>query len=773
MASIDRQLDAGFRKVGKPVEGLDDFDVPMPASDDGQTASVAEFHLAGHHNQESHGSGGVGSVANKLKSGGTISLGAGETLARSDLVQQRGGGGALLAAVDSDDGARRVRLGVIGDESGISKWRAGNKGATAELTPAQARSIADGLTESSRRARSQNQEADAVIEVLEDMGWDPDDRNPPSEQRELLDRHDNLTSGLVGNVKTVETPWGDVVYGTRNTDSGPSVAIAVVSDDADADWTIDDAISDGTALDLTLAQVRALASKLRASAGEGQTAAVDYTEFAIPEQLADYWLHGKGAAKVRWCSRGSWRRARRLLRKYVPPAQLDGLVTNLYVRACGHGPRRGNEASFAEMDAPVVAPEDSPQIVGDDGDVSTYKRVDWNGPLAPVDIATGDRRRFAEGALSTRQLPLPFRWQEKAAQGHDGSVVVGALTGYDIAEDGTILGRGYFLDPDIIPDVRKAMHLVEHGVVGPSVDLEPDMDVVAADEAGEEFDPDACAEAGTCPDKPQALITRATIAGATLVPITAFAEARAPQLTEHGEFSLHEFCRTPLHPGPCKGWKGNSGSKTSTSKPKAKATPAPAKSEPAAKPKATSSTIKAVKPSVMDADWKDHNDSLSAEQRQAVHDYTTSDYFAINNALKGNPPKTARHRKALAQTTDLIRSSMAPSPRATKVFRGTNTASVGLSKNPTLAEMQALVGKNLVNEAFTSTSVSADEIFAGNLEFDIEMPEGTPSLWLNGNSRLPDEHEVLLDAGSKMQVLSVTESPAGSGNYKVKTRVVN
>jgi hypothetical protein len=116
---------------------------------------------------------------------------------------------------------------------------------------------------------------------------------------------------------------------------------------------------------------------------------------------------------------------------------------------------------------------------------------------------------------------------------------------------------------------------------------------------------------------------------------------------------------------------------------------------------------------------------------------------------------------------------MAPSPRATKVFRGTNTASVGLSKNPTLAEMQALVGKNLVNEAFTSTSVSADEIFAGNLEFDIEMPEGTPSLWLNGNSRLPDEHEVLLDAGSKMQVLSVTESPAGSGNYKVKTRVVN
>jgi hypothetical protein len=302
-----------------------------------------------------------------------------------------------------------------------------------------------------------------------------------------------------------------------------------------------------------------------------QTAAVGEFQGDIPDQLADYWLRGKGAARVRWCTRGAFRRARRLLRGKVPAEMLDGTVANLYHRACGRWPgRRGNEASFAEMDSPVVAPEDSPQIVGDDEGERTYKRVDWNGPLAPIDIATGDRRRFAPGALSTRQLPLPFRWQEKAAQGHDGSVVVGALTGYDIADDGTIMGRGYFLDPEVIPDVRKAMHLVEHGVVGPSVDLEPDMDVVAADEAGEEFDPDACAEDGNCPDKPQALITRATIAGATLVPITAFAEARAPQLTPHGE-----FCLNPLHPGPCAGsGSGGGGGGGKDKKADTKATPA-------------------------------------------------------------------------------------------------------------------------------------------------------------------------------------------------------
>lgn len=872
------------------------------------------------------GIGGPGGLSNKLKSGGTIKLGAGESLARSDLVQQRGGGGALLAAVDTDDGARRVRLGVIGDQAGVPKWSASNKGATAELSPAQARALADGMTDSSRKARQQHAEAEAVIEILEDGGWDPDDRNPTSEQRDLLDRHDTLTSGLVGNQQTITTPWGDVVYGTRVTDAGPSIALAVVSDDADADWTIDDAISDGTALDLTLAQVRALASKLRANAGEGQTAAVDYTEFAIPEQLADYWLRGEGAAKVRWCTRGSWRRARRLLRKYVKnPAQLDGLVTNLYVRACGHGPRRSNAAAAFAEDAAMLPPADVNEtpidVTSDAGNEGAgYNRVYWSGPLAPIDIATGDLREFSDDALSSRPLPLPYRWQEKAAQGHDGAVVVGSITGYDIAADGTIMGRGYFLDPGILPDVSKALHLIEHGVIGASVDLEPNMDVTWVDEDGQEFDTQQCQVDGTCPVKPRARITRATIAGATLVPITAFAEARAPRLSDHGEFCLnplhpgpcagtggggggggggkgagkaspagkttaggdsaggeqaqapgrgvidalirekfldapqtpnddrtpeeraadeeraaesarvqqrreqrakvrtqaaqarekygprskwpkrvranvereeervsqlaavdehadcrpHEFCRTPLHPGPCKGWK-RGGSKTSdgpASKPAAKPKAAPAAKAPAAsKPSTASKVTTAVKPRVMDADWKDHNDSLSKDQRQAVHDYTTSDYFAINNALKGTPPKTARERKAIEKTTALIRSSMAPAPRATKIFRGTNTASVGLPKNPTLAEMKALVGKTLVNDAFTSTSVSADEIFAGNLEFDIEMPEGTPSLWLNGNSRLPDEHEVLLDAGSRMQVLSVRESPAGSGNFKVKTRM--
>lgn len=59
----------------------------------------------------------------------------------------------------------------------------------------------------------------------------------------------------------------------------------------------------------------------------------------LPEQLQDYWTTGEGGRSIRWCTKGAFDRARRKLRKYVQsPEVLDGLVANLYHRACGHWP---------------------------------------------------------------------------------------------------------------------------------------------------------------------------------------------------------------------------------------------------------------------------------------------------------------------------------------------------------------------------------------------------------------------------------------------------
>ena len=378
--------------------------------------------------------------ADRLKLAGRISLGSGERLHSSDRVAANGGGSALVAAVDGNAG-RQVRLGAIADDKGAEKWRAANRGATANLNDSEARNTADTLDTVVRRSRDQALEAEIVGDALDDL--DPD--SPRFD--ELTARHDELTSGFLTGEQMVQSSWGDVAMGYSVDDVGIiRVVVGIRPDDSPPGWSLQDAWSNGDAVEMTPAQASRLAKKLATAAGSGgQTAAVDgMDEFAIPDQLADYWLHGKGAAKVRWCTRGAFRRARRLLRKYIPPGQLDGAVANLYHRACGRWPgRRGNEASaFAEMPAVVLPTEDAPGLeVAEDGATGVgYRRVDWSGPLAPIDIATGDRREFAEGALSTRQLPLPFRWQEKAASGHDGAVVVGSLTGYDIQADGTIWG---------------------------------------------------------------------------------------------------------------------------------------------------------------------------------------------------------------------------------------------------------------------------------------------------------------------------------------------
>jgi hypothetical protein len=55
------------------------------------------------------------------------------------------------------------------------------------------------------------------------------------------------------------------------------------------------------------------------------------------ERLKRYWTIGRGAAKIRWGTPGSWRRCYRHLVKYVGPIVAPGLCTNLAKRLGGHG----------------------------------------------------------------------------------------------------------------------------------------------------------------------------------------------------------------------------------------------------------------------------------------------------------------------------------------------------------------------------------------------------------------------------------------------------
>lgn len=145
----------------------------------------------------------------------------------------------------------------------------------------------------------------------------------------------------------------------------------------------------------------------------------------------------------------------------------------------------------------------------------------WRGLIAPYGLPTGDGRRFKTGALLSRELPLPVKWQRTDSSGHSTSVIVGRIDGINYADEG-VDAWGIMFDPDVekLPrlaeDANEAYHLLKERVIGPSVDLD-DMDYHTLPSEAGELSADA---------KQEIEVTKGRISAITLVQIPAFAEAR-------------------------------------------------------------------------------------------------------------------------------------------------------------------------------------------------------------------------------------------------------
>ena len=70
-------------------------------------------------------------------------------------------------------------------------------------------------------------------------------------------------------------------------------------------------------------------------------------DVASTEKLMRYWATGEGAVKIRWGVPGDFDRCVVQLSKYVSPAIVKGLCSNLHVRATGfrpgHAPSEGGD----------------------------------------------------------------------------------------------------------------------------------------------------------------------------------------------------------------------------------------------------------------------------------------------------------------------------------------------------------------------------------------------------------------------------------------------
>lgn len=119
---------------------------------------------------------------------------------------------------------------------------------------------------------------------------------------------------------------------------------------------------------------------------------------ASTERLKRYWTVGKGAAKIRWGTPGSWRRCYRHLVKYVGPKVAPGLCTNLSQRLGGPG-----IATHVTSSAEAVTAA-NPQGVNAYDKGKTFEQAtggverDYHGRFAPESGGSARSRRRNKSA---------------------------------------------------------------------------------------------------------------------------------------------------------------------------------------------------------------------------------------------------------------------------------------------------------------------------------------------------------------------------------------
>lgn len=133
--------------------------------------------------------------------------------------------------------------------------------------------------------------------------------------------------------------------------------------------------------------------------------------------------------------------------------------------------------------------------------------IGFKGLIAPTEVPTGDGRMFALGKATHRPLPIPLMSQLRSG-GHAGATPVGNIEKI-YPGPGGYWAEGCFFDPTMVPEVPRAVYLMQKKALGPSVDLDRDYTVQAVPHPMR-------------PDKKVGLFTEYNIIGATMVPMPAF-----------------------------------------------------------------------------------------------------------------------------------------------------------------------------------------------------------------------------------------------------------
>jgi len=144
---------------------------------------------------------------------------------------------------------------------------------------------------------------------------------------------------------------------------------------------------------------------------------------------------------------------------------------------------------------------------------------------------------------------------------------------------------------------------------------------------------------------------------------------------------------------------------------------------------------------------KEHKEimrDLTSEQNSAVYSYTGSGYSGINGGLRGTRTLSEYSKKSIKHLDEVYAKTTLKDDHV--VYRG-----VSFTKD----FRPPAVGQLWEDKGYGSTSVSQDSKFGGDGHFTIEVPKGTPAMYVSSISAVgTHEKELLLGRGAQYRVVS-------------------
>ena len=189
-----------------------------------------------------------------------------------------------------------------------------------------------------------------------------------------------------------------------------------------------------------------------------------------------------------------------------------------------------------------------------------------------------------------------------------------------------------------------------------------------------------------------------------------------------------------------------------------------------AKPTSTRSyeNIYGVEVKQMQQEMFNQQGDWTAAQKSSLRTYTGASYSSMNNCLRGKGPCTE-------QTMKHIKNAQAGMRRSTRnivLRRGTNADEFpGFARHASLAELKSLEGREITADSFLSSSFGDRAAFGGNVLIEFDVPAGTPMAYVKDISQYSSENEILLGAGLRYEVTSVTQLNAHQTLVKVRVIV--